>query len=481
MANTRKPLLNFLAAGQNLLPDTLPPRLAVAFSGGRDSSVLLDLLAQRREISDLQLFAFHIHHGLQAQADAWLEHCAAFAAERDVPFFFQRVQVKTSGQGIEAAAREARYAALRGLAQQHHIPVIALAHHANDQAETVLFNLARGAGSAGLAAMPQWREDVLPGAPTLRWWRPLLHCSAEVIAAYAQQQQLRFIDDPSNDNLDFTRNHLRHKVLPALQQALPSVVAGISRAARHAAQSAELEQQAGAFVLQQLEKANNPNNANNPNLSQALPIAALQKLAPALRNATLRTWLKQLQLPALSEARLNDWWQQISSARADAQVRVPHGDGFFCCYRGWMYFEAHQNSVSNRTQANRTQASWQWQAQQQWRLAQWNGEFVFTPLFTFSAAQPHTAPTSSIPEHLLLSQLLHAKPRQGGERLRLQANGHSRPLKQWYQTYAVPAWQRDTPLLYLGNELLFVPGVGLAAQFHAQPGTPRWSIAWRPL
>lgn len=474
--NTRKVQLNFLTLRQDLLLET-PPRLAVAFSGGRDSVVLLDLLAQQRKTSNSQLFAFHIHHGLQAQADTWLDHCASFASARDIPFFFQHVEVKTSGQGIEAAAREARYAALRALAQQHQIPVIALAHHAQDQAETVLFNLARGAGSRGLAGMPLWREEIRQNAASLRWWRPLLNCSAEEIAAYAQQQSLHFIHDPSNDDIALTRNHLRHRVLPALQTAIPRALSGMTRAAGHAAQAAELELQAGHYVLQQLRQP-----LESPASAVGLPIVELKKMPSALRNAALRAWLLELQLPLLSLARLNDWWRQISSARPDAQMRIKHGNGFFCCYRGVMYFQAHP-----LTPTHQATAFWRWQAHQHWALPQWQGEFVFTPWSAQSPEQlpanhsSHTILTSGIPEQLLFGQVLQAKPRQGGERLRLQTNGHSRSLKQWYQHCAIPPWQRNTPLLYLGDELLFVPGVGLAAQFHAQAGAPRWVITWRPL
>jgi tRNA(Ile)-lysidine synthase len=437
MANIRKP----------------PPeqRLAVAFSGGRDSSVLLDLLSQHPE--QPSVLAFHIHHGLQAQADAWVPHCESFCRQRGIALYVRHVQVRPEGQGTEAAARDARYAALKELARELQVTVVALAHHAHDQAETALFNLARGAGSSGLAAMPFCRVD-----GDITWWRPLLETSTDEIAAYAEKKQLSWIEDPSNQDLGYSRNRIRHEVLPALQLAVPGALKGIARAVRHAQGAAELERQAGDYVLSHIMDR-----------QCSICIKTLEQMPAQLRNATLRAWCMTLRVAIPSEVQLQEWWRQLTESRSDSQMSIAwdrRRGASFRRYRGRIYLVS---KLGTADKTEHTDAVFSWLGQSHWQPQGWPGYFSFEPVDGFG-----------ISRRILEQYPLSARPRRGGERLCVWPHRHHRSLKHWYQACAIPSWQRDSaPLLFLQDQLLFVPGVGMAAEFCAS-GPDHWVIDWVP-
>ena len=204
----------------NLLPAHAASHVWVAFSGGLDSTVLLHRLAHDAVIRRQGLSAVHVHHGLQAEADAWAAHCATVCHALDVPLRTVRVQVdRERGEGLEAAARHARHAAFA--ATMGHGDVLAIAHHRDDQAETFLLRALRASGPDGLAAMRPWRAFG-PG-----WlWRPLLETPRDDVHAYARAHALTWIEDPSNARTDLDRNFLRHDVLPLLEGRWPQATAG---------------------------------------------------------------------------------------------------------------------------------------------------------------------------------------------------------------------------------------------------------------
>jgi len=205
---------------QRALADARPGALAVAFSGGMDSSALLHALAQLPAARARDLRAMHIDHGLHADSAAWSEHCRAVAAELDVALDVVRVEVERNrGTGLEDSARVARRAAFARLL----LPgaILALAHHRNDQAETVLLKLLRGAGPEGLGGMRDLRDF---GAGYL--WRPLLAESRSTLLAYAHEYELHWLDDPSNSDMTLRRNFLRGDILPRLRTAAAQAPAG---------------------------------------------------------------------------------------------------------------------------------------------------------------------------------------------------------------------------------------------------------------
>ncbi len=286
--------------------------LAVGLSGGADSTALL-LACARRWPGQVQ--AFHVHHGLQAAADQFEAFCVDLCAHLNVPLSVQRVDARHApGQSPEDAARQARYKAFRALAQQNPavlaIKSIAIAQHADDQAETVLLALSRGAGVAGLAAMPaRWQRDGLD------WHRPLLGVAGAEVRAWLQAQGQDWIEDPSNQDEQYTRNRIRQKLMPALTEAFPAWRDTVARSARHAAEAAELMQ-----VLAEID-------LDRVGVPPAL--VALQALSPARQANVLRHWLRSAHQTTPSAAQLAELQRQIAACTTRGhRIHLKVGRGF---------------------------------------------------------------------------------------------------------------------------------------------------------
>ncbi|RYF31159.1 MAG: tRNA lysidine(34) synthetase TilS [Comamonadaceae bacterium] len=270
--------------------------LAVGFSGGADSTALLAACAARWPG---QVRAFHVHHGLQAAADEFEQHCAALCERLAVPLFTQRVDARHApGDSPEATARDARYEALKALSRmdtaQPAIKSIAIGHHADDQVETLLLALSRGAGLPGLSAMPVMAQR---GGLTLH--RPLLAVPAEEIRTWLAARDLPWIDDPSNTDTRFTRNRIRAVLLPALDQTFAQFRGTFARSAAHAAEAQALLEEFAALDLAQVG---------------APPrIAALQGLSRARQANVLRHWLHEAHGVAPSAAQLDQLRVQVAA------------------------------------------------------------------------------------------------------------------------------------------------------------------------
>jgi tRNA(Ile)-lysidine synthase len=286
---------------------TLPTPLAVAFSGGADSTALL-LAAHARWPG--QLHAIHVHHGLQAAADDFQRHCEAVCEELGVPLHVLRVRARhAAGESPEDAARRARYAALAEAARAHGLDAVLLAQHADDQVETLLLALSRGAGLPGLAAMPASfeREGV-------RFERPLLQVPGPALREWLARERVPFVDDPSNADIAFTRNRIRHKLLPALQQAFPQFRETFARSARHAAQAQVLLAEHAQLDLAGMH--------GRPE------IAALQTLSRARQANVLRYWLQSAHGQAASAAQLDELLDQVAACSTRAhRIRLKVGQG----------------------------------------------------------------------------------------------------------------------------------------------------------
>jgi len=243
----------------------------IAFSGGRDSTALLHALVHHADVTT-PIRAIHVCHHLQPQAERWAEHCGVICREWNTAFETIDVRVVDSGQGEEAAARDARYAALA--AALHEGDVLLSAHHAHDQAETFLLQALRGAGVDGLAAMPTLRR--LGGG---HHWRPWLGVSHDQIVRYAEHYGLRWVEDPSNDQTTFDRNYLRRRVLPILAERWPAFAHTLSRSAGHAGEAAELSATLARTDLASITSAD------------ALSCTALQSLDERRQRAAIRAWL----------------------------------------------------------------------------------------------------------------------------------------------------------------------------------------------
>jgi len=285
---------------------------AVAFSGGADSTALLLACARRWPG---QVRAVHIHHGLQVAADDFEAHCRALCAQLGVPLAVRRVQAAHApGQSPEDAARKARYQALAEAVQTEWPEVhdVALAQHADDQVETLLIALSRGAGLPGLASMPAHWQRL-----GLHWHRPCLAVSGEVLRQWlkAQAPGLTWIDDPSNADERFTRNRIRARVLPALTEALPAFRDTFARSAAHAAQAQEVLNEVAAQDL----------------LHTGVPprIQALQQLSRARQALALRQWLRVHHTTTPSTAQLNELLDQLAACTTRGhRLYLKVGQGF---------------------------------------------------------------------------------------------------------------------------------------------------------
>ncbi|WP_245879584.1 tRNA lysidine(34) synthetase TilS [Zobellella endophytica] len=415
-------------------------RLFVAFSGGLDSTVLLALCARLAREQGRQLVALHVHHGLQAAADAWPEHCGAVAGALGVPCRIIRVRVAGGPRiSLEAAAREARYRALA--AELRPGDALLTGHHQDDQAETLLLALKRGAGVAGLAAMPATRAL---GAG--RQVRPLLGLSRRVLERFAREQGLRWVEDPSNADTRFDRNFLRNEILPRLLAQWPSFNETASRSAELCAEQLALaDELAGQDVPALL------------NAADGISISGLQALAPARRHNALRHWLQRHDIHC-SRAQLTAVWQELALARADATPLLRLGSKEIRRYQGCLYVPEQDGQP--RPLANLAAGDW---------LELGVGRLR---LYHAGAAQ-------------LSGRLdpagLHIAFGVPGLRARPVGRAGSRPLKKLWQEYAVPPWQRErVPLLMEGERLVAAVGLFVVAEYAAPPGQSGWCLAWQP-
>jgi tRNA(Ile)-lysidine synthase len=289
-------------AGRQALP------LAVAYSGGADSTALLLACAARWPG---QIHAIHIHHGLQAAADGFARHCEGVCAALGVPLQVVQVDARHApGESPEDAARKARYQALADAARQCGARQVLLAQHADDQVETLLLALSRGAGLPGLAAMPETFER-----HGMAFGRPLLGVSGPAIRTWLAERGIAWVDDPTNANTAYTRNRIRHGLLPALAQTFPQFRETFARSTRHAAQAQALLDELAALDLQA--------TGDPP------AIAALRELSRARQGNALRHWLRSAHGTAASAAQLSELLDQIEACTTRGHgIRIKVGAGF---------------------------------------------------------------------------------------------------------------------------------------------------------
>jgi tRNA(Ile)-lysidine synthase len=421
-----------------------PRRVAVAASGGRDSTALLHATVKAAVPLGVEVVALHVHHGLQAAADDWLRLVRDQARRWGAGFDARRLDGKPSaGESIEAWARRERYRALGDMARAAGCPLVLLAHHRRDQAETWLLQALRGGGPRGLSAMP--KEALRQG---LTWARPWLDQPREAVEAYVRRHRLRYVDDGSNADSRFARNALRRSVWPALTVAFPDAEATLSAAAREAQGAARLADEVAALDLPPLQQGD------------ALDLAAWAQLPPARRHNVLRAWLAQA-LPSPVPSSLLQRLAAELPARRSARWPAPGGE--LRLYRGLLTVgpDAATEAAPPAAQVldlNRPATL---------ELPAWHGCLVTAPV------QQGGAPAQ------LLRQVT-AAARHGGERFSLSPTGLPRSLKKQFQARAVPAWERDGPLLFTTDgRLLFVPGLGIDATLQAAPGRPQLGIHWQ--
>ncbi|TMH61387.1 MAG: tRNA lysidine(34) synthetase TilS [Betaproteobacteria bacterium] len=411
--------------------------LAVALSGGLDSIVLLDAAAALAERHPIILSAIHVHHGLSPNADRWADFCSAQCTTRNVALSLHRLHLaRAPGASLEAQARDARYECLLSAG----VDVVALAHHADDQAETVLLQLLRGAGPQGLSAIPAFR----PGHPALL--RPLLDIPRTTLAEYASARALTWVEDESNTDRRHARNFIRGDVAPLLAARFPGYPGTLVRAARHQAEAALL-----ANELALIDAAGAIDKAG-------LARARLTALPPARARNLLRWFLHEKGLRHPSEARLTEMMRQLSSAGEDARIRIAHDGAEIGSHRGRVAVHAPEPPEFERI---------------------WRGESeVSLPGGVLAFERARGAGLAAV--KLERSQVT-LRSRHGGERIRLAANRPTHAVKKLLQEARMPPWERENlPLIWSGDELVAVPGIGVALAFQAGPEEAGWRVEWRP-
>ena len=310
--------------------------VCVGFSGGLDSTVLLRLFAEHAEATGRKVSALHVHHGLSPNADTWVRFCERFCANQGVPLAVERVRVdKDATGGVEAAARMARYAVYAARPE----PYIALAHHLDDQAETVLFQLLRGTGLKGMAAMPELRP--LVGGKQV--FRPLLKHSRATLQAFAEAQGMRWIEDESNAKTLFDRNFLRLEVAPLLDARFPGWQESLARFARHAASAGELLDSLAVL--------------DGVPARPGMPLPLREDLSAERRANALRTWLARNAVAMPPEGRLAEMVRQLWESRDDARVRVEHAGIALVRHKGEALVERGLSPAAKGGQAH--VQSWQ--------------------------------------------------------------------------------------------------------------------------
>ncbi len=432
------------AALVSLGSDPAAARYCVAFSGGVDSAALLKCVSDLREQhSGLELRAVHINHHLQPDADLWSEHCTRLARQLGVPFMRLDARVQTArGESLEAAAREVRY---RLLAEELAPGECLLtAHHAEDQLETLLLQLARGAGVAGLAGMPR-------RAPCGRGLhlRPLLDFRREELRHYLVAARLTWVSDPSNEDQRFDRNFLRHRILPVLEERWPSFPASAVRSADHLATAHAL--------LDDLARADHAVAAEGDRLR----VPALRALEPARIGNLLRFWIRLRGAALPSSAILEQIEAQMLALRADSTPQVQWGEQVMRRYRDRLYLTAQLAAEPAG------EASWRWRVEPEFALPAGSGRL------RARLDERLCARLVGIPDQL------QVRWRSGGETLRLAANRPHRELRSLMQEWGIVPWMRGRiPLLYAGEVLAAVGDLWVAAEFRAAEDQPGMLIEW---
>ena len=425
-------------------------KFALAYSGGRDSQVLLHALcAVRRELG-FDLTALHFDHGLAPQSADWARQCEAVCRQWEVAFISDRQPLlKSPGESLEALARQSRYRWFEQVVKPGQ--VLLTAHHANDQAETVLLNLLRGGGVQSLAGIPQQRvlslsaAKVTPATPATRVVRPLLSFSREALAEYARRHELTWIDDPSNLSLQFDRNYLRESIIPLLEQRWPGAINSLGRSAENCREVAAFLDEVMTPLLQRCQVAE---KSGVFCLAPPLDGSALKPLGRFQIIALMRCWIHRHGRRSPSSGQLATLFRQVfEDQKMRAGVRWDAAE--------LRYFDGHLHLIRRLDAPPDGPLEWDLRA----RDLGTNGVRL----------EVRKGAGGTLDPQRLRGKSLKLVWRTGGERMFLPGRTHSSALKKLFQQNAVPPWERRAlPLLVVDGEVAWAHGVGAAACCCAQ-------------
>ena len=420
--------------------DNKPFDISVALSGGVDSIVLLHALSQLQKQLKLKLNAIHIHHDLSPNADDWLTFCYKECKKLSIPIKSEKINIKQDlPMGIEAAARKSRYQVL----EIYRKGILALGHHQNDQAETLMLQLFRGSGLSGLAAMPTFdRERFI--------WRPLLRIKREIIEDYAKENNLVFIEDESNNNLQFERNFLRKEILPLIKSRYPDIINTISRSSENIAEGLNLHKAIAK------EDANLYFSKNKERLS----LTMLKVLEKERVVNLIRWWLDVNKQLMPSKKTMSELYRQIKDVKKDALLNIDISELISIkAYRDELFL------VEKKIKIYPYELIWRGE------------EVVELPGNSKLIFKRSVGAGFSLSK--IGSKTLTIQNRNGGESFKPKNNQPTRTLKYLLQTSNIPPWKRQLmPLVFSENELVAVPDFGVHFKFQADKEEDGWDIDW---
>tara|TARA_B110000261_G_scaffold162103_1_gene204973 strand:+ start:26 stop:1363 length:1338 start_codon:yes stop_codon:yes gene_type:complete len=414
--------------------------ISIALSGGVDSIVLLHALNELKSKLKIKLNAIHIHHNLSENADDWLTFCCKECKRLGVPISFEKVDIKPNlSMGIEGAARQSRYEAL----ENHRNNILALGHHQNDQAETLLLQLFRGSGLNGLAAMQAYDSDRFI-------WRPLLKVNQSLIKTYAKQNNLNFIEDESNSDLKFDRNFLRKKILPLIESRYPDIINTISRSSENIAEGLNLHQAIAK------EDANHYFSKNNERLS----LTMMKSLERERVVNLIRWWLDVNKQKMPSKKTMSELFKQIIDVKKDALLNIDISKSMSVrAYRDELLLVKKTTEISPYELI--------WRGEEVVELPG-NSKLIFKKIIG-----------SGFSLDKIGSNTLTIQNRNGGESFKPKNNQPTRTLKYLLQTSSIPPWKRQLmPLIFSENDLVAVPNFGVHYKFQADNDEYGWEIDW---
>jgi tRNA(Ile)-lysidine synthase len=413
---------------------------SIALSGGIDSIVLLHALNQLKTQLKLKISAIHVHHDLSPNADDWLSFCHSECKKLSIPIKSEKINIKQDlSMGIEAAARKNRYQVL----EAYRKGILVLGHHQNDQSETLLLQLFRGSGLNGLAAMPTFDQERFI-------WRPLLKINREVIEGFAKENNLNFIEDESNNNLQFDRNFLRKEILPLIKSRYPDIINTISRSSENIAEGLNLHKAIAK------EDANLYFSKNKERLSLSM-IKVLEKERVV---NLIRWWLDVNKQMMPSKKTMSELYKQIKNVKKDALLNIDISDSMSIkAYRDELFLVEKTIKIDPYELI--------WRGEEVVELPG-NSRLIFTK--SLGAGFSLTK---------IGSKTLTIQNRNGGERFKPKNNQPTRTLKYLLQTSDIPPWKRKLmPLVFSENELVAVPDFGVHYKFQTDKEEHGWDIDW---
>ncbi|MDH6024401.1 tRNA lysidine(34) synthetase TilS [Vibrio splendidus] len=425
-----------------------PSRLIVAFSGGVDSRVLLELAAQYAQTHGIECCAVHVHHGLSKNADHWAEQCQTWCDALSVSLAVERVSLDIdSGESVEKLARDARYNAF-----QKHLSfgdVLITGQHIDDQLETFLLALKRGSGPKGLSSMAKvmsFGEAFIV--------RPLLSVTRSDIEASAHDMGLTWVEDESNQDLRFDRNFIRHQVTPTLTERWPNFRDAVSRSAQLCAEQ--------ELLLDELLESHFQQALGD---SQNLSIEALSQHSDLLRARLLRMWLNHCNQPMPSQKQLKLIWDEVACAQADANPKLVLNDAEVRRFNHQLYLVRETKDLSD------------WQSHlsmgESLTLPDGLGELRLNSALSDDASNNRDVQSFSLSDTNATLRVIFSPE---GLSAHPVGRGHSRKLKKLFQEYQVPSWlRRRTPILMDGDRVIAVLGLFVDKNYEGQDCEALWS------